>query len=105
MGGSTVLEVVLEHLLFQVVSRQVQGTKEQVDGMCYDMDYAAQCLKDVDVIPQLQNIQGWLKNGLINAGQLKDLNEKVTQRKKELQRERTSSTSSITSNIASGLIN
>lgn len=58
------------------ISGEISGVENRTEGAGYDVDYTTQFLEDVDVIPELQNIQGWLKNALINAGKIKDLHEK-----------------------------
>ena len=53
---------------------EVRGGVETADT---DLDYAAEFIESIDIIPELQNVQGWLKNALINAGKIKDIQDKA----------------------------
>ena len=43
--------------MLQSIGNEIIGVENKMEGAGYDVDYTTQFLEDVDVIPELQNIQ------------------------------------------------
>ena len=50
--------------------------ERKAEGAGFDQDYTSQFLSEVDIIPELQAVQGWVKNALVNAGKIRELQER-----------------------------
>ena len=60
----------------QGIAQQVKSVETKAEGAGFDQDYTAQFLEEVEIIPELQSVQGWVKNALVNASKIKELQDR-----------------------------
>eukprot|EP00116_Pleurobrachia_bachei_P012810 sb/3473072/ len=60
----------------QGIAQQVKSVETKAEGAGFDQDYTAQFLDEVEIIPELQSVQGWVKNALVNASKIKELQDR-----------------------------